>query len=78
MPLYFTYLINRFTHLQHIPFTYSIGVTNDKKTQTRGTVRIFLSTKYDENGKEWTFKEQRLQMAEMDRFTVNCEYCYLI
>lgn len=53
-------------------------MTNDKKTQARGTVRIFLSSKYDENGKEWKFKEQRRQMTEMDRFTVNCKLFYPI
>lgn len=42
------------------------------ETQARGTVRIFMAPKYDENNKEWSFKQQRRLMIEMDRFTVNC------
>lgn len=45
---------------------------NDKSTQTRGTMRIFLAPKFDEQGKEFTFSEARLLMMEMDRFTINC------
>lgn len=41
-------------------------------TAARGTVRIFMAPKFDEKEKEWLFKEQRLLMIEMDRFTVNC------
>lgn len=47
---------------------------NDKNTQTRGTMRIFLAPKFDEQGKEFTFSEIRRLMIEMDRFTVNCKF----
>lgn len=63
----------RFTHLQHSPFTYTIRAQNDRATAARGTMRIFLSTKFDESDNEWKFGEQRLLMIEMDRFTVHCE-----
>lgn len=64
----------RFTHLQHTPFIYTIKVMNNKNTQTRGTVRIFLTPKFDEQGKEFKFNEIRLMMIEMDRFEVNCKF----
>lgn len=35
-------------------------------------MRIFMAPKFDERGREWTFKEHRRMMVEMDRFTVNC------
>lgn len=63
----------RFTHLQHTPFEYTIKVNNDKSTQVRGTMRIFLAPKFNENGEEFKFAELRLLMIEMDRFTVNSE-----
>lgn len=63
----------RFSHLQHTPFIYTIKVMNNKTMQTRGTVRIFLAPKFDEQGKEFKFSEMRLLMMEMDRFEVNCE-----
>lgn len=50
---------------------------NDKSTQMRGTMRIFLAPKFDETGKEFKFNELRLLMMEMDRFTVNREFSYL-
>lgn len=53
---------------------YTIKVENDKNTQTRGTVRIFMAPKFDEKGEEFKFSEMRLLMMEMDRFTVNCEF----
>lgn len=64
----------RFTHLQHIPFAYTINVSNDKSTQMRGTMRIFMAPKFDEKGEEFKFNEMRLLMMEMDRFTVNCMF----
>lgn len=57
-----------------MPFVYTINVTNDKSTQMRGTVRIFMAPKFDEKGEEFNFSEMRLLMMEMDRFTVNCEF----
>lgn len=53
---------------------YTINVVNDKNTQMRGTVRIFMAPKYNEKGEEFKFSEMRLLMMEMDRFTVNCEF----
>lgn len=47
---------------------------NNKNVQTRGTVRIFLAPKFDEQGKEFKFSETRLLMMEMDRYEVNCEF----
>lgn len=38
-----------------------------------GTVRIFIAPKKDEQGNEIPLKEQRLLMAEMDRFTATCK-----
>lgn len=49
-----------------------MNINNGMATAARGTVRIFMAPKFDENDKEWLFKEQRLLMIEMDRFTVNC------
>lgn len=63
----------RFNHIQHTPFAYTIKVNNDKPMQARGTVRIFLAPKFDEQGNEYTFGVQRLLMIEMDRFETNCE-----
>lgn len=37
-----------------------------------GTVRIFIAPKTDERGELIPLKEQRLLMAEMDRFTTTC------
>lgn len=53
---------------------YTINVVNDKNTQMRGTVRIFMAPKFNEKGEEFKFSEMRLLMMEMDRFTVNCEF----
>lgn len=64
----------RFTHLQHTPFVYTIKVNNDKNTQVRGTMRIFLAPKFDEKGEEFKFAELRLAMIEMDRFTINRKF----
>lgn len=63
----------RFTHLQHLPFTYTIKVTNNKSLASRGTMRIFLAPKFDEKGNAFPFSELRLLMIEMDRFDLNCK-----
>lgn len=39
-----------------------------------GTVRIFMSPKFDERGTEMLFRDQRLMMTEMDKFIVQCKY----
>lgn len=64
----------RFTHLNHVPFTYTIKINNEKGTQARGTIRIFLAPKFDENGKEFKYSELRLLMMEQDRFDVTCMF----
>ncbi|XP_067629385.1 phenoloxidase 2 [Eurosta solidaginis] len=61
----------RFTHLQHIPFTYTININNDGGAQRFGTVRIFLGPKTDERGQGMLFKDQRLMMIELDKFVVS-------
>lgn len=62
-----------FRHLQHEPFAYIIQVTNSNPFVLRGTCRIFLGPKTDENGRPLTFAQQRVMMIEMDKFTVTCE-----
>ncbi|XP_066260110.1 phenoloxidase 1 [Euwallacea similis] len=59
----------RFTHLQHRPFTYKIGVQSNQARE--GTCRIFLAPKFDERGNPWLFRDQRLQFIELDKFKVN-------
>lgn len=59
----------RFTHLQHTPFTYTINVNNKKTVPTTASCRIFIAPKGDEKGEPIPLKDQRLLMAEMDRFT---------
>lgn len=68
--LYFT---PRFTHLQHAPFNYSINLNNNTAAQAMGTVRIFLSPRFDERGTEMLLRDQRLLMTEMDKFIVACK-----
>ncbi|XP_037029740.1 phenoloxidase 2 [Bradysia coprophila] len=60
----------RFTHLQHTPFTYRIQVNSSSSAQVFGTCRIFLAPKFDERGQAMLFRDQRLLMTEMDKFTV--------
>ncbi|KAK7595536.1 hypothetical protein V9T40_013361 [Parthenolecanium corni] len=60
----------RLTHLQHAPFTYRIKVENNGQ-QRSGTVRIFLAPKYDERGRNYLFRDQRLLFVELDKFTIN-------
>lgn len=59
----------RFTHLQHKPFTYRIGVQSNAAKEA--TCRIFLAPKFDERGNPWLFRDQRLMFIELDRFKVN-------
>lgn len=60
-----------FTHLQHAPFAFNIDVTNNTGAVKRGTCRIFIAPKIDERGTAFAFKEQRLLVVELDKFTVN-------
>jgi hypothetical protein len=61
----------RFTHIQHAPFTYQIGVSNLTGANQRGTCRIFIGPTIDERGTALPFNEQRLLMIELDRFVVD-------
>lgn len=65
---------HRFTHLQHTAFTYRIQVNNSSSAQVFGTCRIFLAPKFDERGQAMLFRDQRLLMTEMDKFTVACKF----
>lgn len=63
-------VLARFTHLQHLPFTYKIQVNNASPQQQMGTVRIFMAPKYDERGIDLLFNDQRLMFIELDKFIV--------
>uniref|UniRef100_A0A1B6ERM2 Tyrosinase copper-binding domain-containing protein n=1 Tax=Cuerna arida TaxID=1464854 RepID=A0A1B6ERM2_9HEMI len=60
----------RFTHLQHVPFSYKIQVQNSGQ-QRQGTCRIFLAPKFDERGLPFLFRDQKNLFIELDKFTVN-------
>lgn len=60
----------RFTHLQHLPFTYRIQVTNSSQNQVFGYVRIFMAPRLDERGRQMSFNDQRKMMIELDKFRV--------
>ncbi|RZF47724.1 hypothetical protein LSTR_LSTR005988 [Laodelphax striatellus] len=60
----------RVQHLQHQPFEYKIQVMNNGQPR-QGTVRIFLSPKFDERGVPFVFNDQRKMMIELDRFEHN-------
>ncbi|XP_077295280.1 phenoloxidase subunit 2-like isoform X2 [Arctopsyche grandis] len=62
----------RFTHLNHIPFTYTINVNNAGEAKM-GTVRIFIAPKVDERGLPWQLNDHRLMFIEMDRFTTTVQ-----
>uniref|UniRef100_A0A1B6MSZ9 Tyrosinase copper-binding domain-containing protein n=1 Tax=Graphocephala atropunctata TaxID=36148 RepID=A0A1B6MSZ9_9HEMI len=59
----------RFTHLQHVPFSYKIQVQNSGQ-QRQGTCRIFLAPKFDERGLPFLFRDQKNLFVELDKFTV--------
>lgn len=65
----------RVQHLNHDNFSYSISVNNMLNREVTGTVRIFIAPKYDENGRNLSFNDQRKLMIEMDKFTVKRKYC---
>lgn len=60
--------------MQHEAFTYSIEVMNNSGVQKLGMVRVFLATKFDENGNALNFTDQRLLMIELDKFQATCEF----
>lgn len=63
----------RFTHLQHIPFTYTISV-NNSGAQRLGMARIFMAPRNGYNRQPMNYNTQRLMMFELDKFPVQCEY----
>ena len=62
----------RFTHLQHVPHTYTINVTNND-AQKLGMARIFMAPKVGYNRQPMNFNDQRLMMIELDKFPVQCK-----
>lgn len=65
---------DRFTHLQHAPFIFTIQIDNDSDAQRMGFVRIFMAPKNDERGQPMLFRDQRLFMVELDKFLVAREF----
>ncbi|CAL7941780.1 unnamed protein product [Xylocopa violacea] len=63
----------KITHLNHSEFTYKIQIQNNQNQKHKGTVRIFMAPKYDERGYQFTFKEQKNLMVEMDKFSVDLD-----
>lgn len=61
----------RFTHLQHVPFNYSMSVTNNSGANRIGFARIFMAPKIGFNRQVMSFNEQRVMMMELDKFPVN-------
>lgn len=61
----------RFTHLQHLPFTYTISLNNDSGAQRFGYVRIFMAPKNDERGQPMLMRDQRSMMIELDKFVTS-------
>lgn len=66
----------RFTHLNHAEFKYKITINNQTGGNREGTIRIFLSPKYNEAGKTWTFRDQKNMFIELDKFRVTCMYIF--
>jgi tyrosinase len=48
-------------------------VTCNWKESRSGMVRIFISPKYDENGKNFELNDQRFFFIEIDKFVASCE-----
>ncbi|KAG5668816.1 hypothetical protein PVAND_016739 [Polypedilum vanderplanki] len=61
----------RVTHLQHSPYTINIQVNNSSGASRLGMVRVFMAPKYDERGQQFSFREYRRFMIEMDKFVAN-------
>nr|CCA94920.1 hemocyanin subunit f [Euphrynichus bacillifer] len=60
-------------HLDHDPFTFSIGVENTSGEVKNATVRVFLGPKYDELGNRILLNEQRRFFIELDKFRATLE-----
>ena len=76
MYLFFSSFKAKVQHLQHEPFAYYIQVENQSKVVQEIVVRIFLAPIKDETGRQFSLREQRLLMIELDKFvqqgTNNC------
>ncbi|CAB3366920.1 Hypothetical predicted protein [Cloeon dipterum] len=57
----------RFTHLQHMPFTLNVDVTNSGQRR-QALIRVFLAPKLDERGRDMPLVEQRNMFIELDKF----------
>lgn len=64
----------RFTHLQHVDFSYDIKVQNNNKANKEGTCRIFLAPKQDERGNPWLFATHKNMFIELDKFKVTRKF----
>ncbi|XP_058804269.1 uncharacterized protein LOC131671673 [Phymastichus coffea] len=63
-------VLARIQHLDHESFSYSFVVNNSNNQEVMGTVRVFIAPKFDENGGPLGQNDQRMLMAEMDKFVV--------
>jgi tyrosinase len=72
--IFITEAHDRFTHLQHVPYTITMQVNNDSGVQRMGMVRVFLGPRADERGQGWLFRDQRLMMIEIDKFVTACKF----
>ena len=55
-------------HLQHKPFYYDISLKNNTGSEQELVFRIFIAPVKDEAGREFSLREQRSLMIEMDKF----------
>jgi Hemocyanin, ig-like domain len=55
-------------HLQHEDFTYQIKVDNTSGFVQELVFRIFMAPVKDQTGRNFTLREQRQLMIEMDKF----------
>lgn len=63
----------RFTHLQHVPFTITMTITNNSNANRMGMARVFMAPKIGFNGQPMVYNDQRNMMMETDKFVVSCE-----
>lgn len=55
--------------LNHLPFTLKLTVLSDKVQ--KGSVKVFIGPKFDENGNELDINENRENFYELDKFIVD-------
>ncbi|XP_017079787.2 phenoloxidase 3-like [Drosophila eugracilis] len=63
-------VLAQITHLQHVPFTYTINAVNSANAARFGYVRIFMAPKPNGRNVSSFLAEQRLAMIELDKFVV--------